>query len=154
MKQMLDKRANGSGSAAALMIVAALLAGCDQNKITDEDITAVTEQQVADAIGTTETVIVDVRRPTRYAEEHIPGAVNIYLPDIRRFDGRLATAKKIFVYGQGWEDRLASAGVKKMLALGYSNVFEFRGGLQVWKDAGRQVESSPAPESVRPDTSK
>ena len=44
------------------------------------------------------------------------------------------------VYAGGWTDDLSIAGAKRLLALGYKNVFEFRGGIELWQSEGRALE--------------
>ena len=78
-------------------------------------------------------VLVDVRAPEKYRENHLPNAVNITLPEMVRDDPRLRGDGQIIVYASGWDDPLSAAGAKKLLALGYSKVFEFRGGMELWE---------------------
>lgn len=86
------------------------------------------------------TVVVDVRRPEDFEKEHIPGAINIYLPDLRGNDPRLSRASNIVVYSEGYSDILSPAAAKRLIALNYVNVFDYRGGLQSWNDGGRYDE--------------
>jgi rhodanese-related sulfurtransferase len=87
-------------------------------------------------------VLVDVRQPSGFAEEHIPGAINLPLNTLRAGEPALAEAQSIVVYASGSpEDPLAGAAAKRLLALGYSNVLEFRGGLDEWTTKGGRTVS-------------
>ncbi len=88
-------------------------------------------------------VLIDVRSHEKYAAEHIPGAISIPLPDIRRGDGRLAGAKLITVYADGWNDMIGQAAAKKLLVLGYKNIYCFHGGIELWKDAQKPLVTAP-----------
>ena len=91
-------------------------------------------------------VLVDVRPASRYAKEHIPGSVNIPLNEIKLGDPRLAKAHSIIVYAAGPDDYLAPAGFKRMMAVGYENLYNFRGGLMEWENRGGQAEQGPIAE--------
>lgn len=122
------------------------MAGCGQVYVSDNNITGIDRADVAAAQKSPTTTIVDVRKPESYAAGHIPGAINIYLPDIQSSDPRLGTAQKIIVYCDSPTDPLARAAAKRMLALGYKNVDVYQGGLEFWKRSGEQVvKSTPAP---------
>ena len=85
-------------------------------------------------------VLVDARQPSKFAQGHIPGAVNIFLPDLRASDSRLAGARAIVVYGNGWQDDLSRAAAKRLIRLRYNAIYEFRGGMEVWQAEGGKVE--------------
>lgn len=131
-----------------LALLATTLHGCAGNsaaKTNDTHVKSVSYAQLVDMLNIGEkdpTVLVDVRPEQRYATGHIPGAINIPLPRIKSGDPRLAEAKNIVVYAGGWTDDLALAGAKRLLALGYKNVFEFRGGVELWQSEGRAIESA------------
>lgn len=129
-------------------------AGCDKVKVSDQDIQILKESEMEAATADGETVVVDVRKPAAYAAGHIPNAINIFLPEIREQDPRLAGAKSIVVYAGGWTDPLSTAACKRLMAMGYTGVAEFKGGMELWKESGRQVATSVAPAETRPETSK
>jgi rhodanese-related sulfurtransferase len=143
----------------AMACVAAGLAmagavGCDKVKVSDQQIQIIKESEMEAAIGDPETVIVDVRKPAAFAAGHLPNAINIFLPDIREADPRLGIAKRIIVYSGGWTDPLSTAAAKRLMAMGYTGVAEFKGGLELWKDSGRQIVGSVAPANARPETGR
>ena len=88
-----------------------------------------------------EMVLVDVRPAVHYAPGHIPGAINIPITELRRADPRLARAKHIVLYSHDVSDMLSRAACKKLLRYGYKNVFNFQGGLQMWKNLHQPQET-------------
>ena len=78
--------------------------------------------------------LIDVREPPEYAAEHIPEA---QLLPLSAFDpARLPqeAGKKVVLHCvMGM--RSAQAG-QKLLDAGFTTVYNFRGGVQAWKDAG------------------
>jgi rhodanese-related sulfurtransferase len=135
---------------AAPMIAGPL--GCEGIKTSDQDVQLLKESEMEAAISDPASTIVDVRKPDKFAKGHLPNAVNIYLPDIKASDPRLAATKRIIVYANGWTDPLGTAAVKRMLALGYQNVWEYKGGFELWKESGHQVITSTAGSDGRPET--
>ena len=137
------------------LMLSLFLIGCDTGTQTsDADIQVIPEDKLADALAEPQTVLVDVRTPARYASGHLPGAISVPLPDMRPDDARLTDAKQIIVYAGGWTDPLSIAGVKRLMALGYSNVYEFKGGIDVWQDSGKKLITSLPEKGERPETNR
>lgn len=131
--------------AGLLMLGLCLLpAGCNSEpKVSDRDLAYIEDPAFVDAIakkGKKPLVIVDARPTFRYEMAHIPGAISIPLQDAKRDDERLKDAKLIIVYALDWEDPVAMAMSKKLLALGYKDVQTYRGGLREWVAKGRETE--------------
>ncbi|MCC7204248.1 MAG: rhodanese-like domain-containing protein [Phycisphaeraceae bacterium] len=139
------------GSLALLLLVV----GCDKGmKINDRHLRNVSfaQLQALADLPDGQTLLLDARAPKDFLRGHLPGAVNAYLPDIHEGDKKLEDAKYLIVYGQGWQDSLAPAVAKRLLAYGYDGVYLFRGGVTLWTgngqplvDAqGNTIESTPA----------
>jgi len=81
-----------------------------------------------------EAILIDVREPPEYATEHIPEA---HLLPLSTFDPARVpqeAGKKVVLHCvMGM--RSAQAG-QKLLDAGYTTVYNFRGGIQAWKEAG------------------
>ena len=137
---------------AVLVSGAWVLAGCDTPKVSDENLLLMRETELAKQAGKPGTVVVDVRKPEAYAAGHIPGAINIYLPEIKAADPRLGSAKQIVVYGASGDDPLSTAAAKRLMSLGYQNVYDFKGGVSDWTTAGYRLESSAPAVEGRPET--
>ncbi len=135
-----------TASRLALTLTAVLtLAACNPaDRVSDKDIQPIDYNQLVNLLDDpgANVLLLDVRRPADYAAGHLPGSVNIFLPDLNRYDRRLATAGTIVVYASGEaNDPLAPAAVKALIGQGYKSVRDFRGGMRVWRAEGGDVVS-------------
>lgn len=77
-------------------------------------------------------VLLDVRQPGEYEQEHLPGAKLIPLPQLVDSLEELDAAKPIIVYcAVGGRSRMAT---QLLTNLGFSNVVHLQGGIQAWED--------------------
>jgi rhodanese-related sulfurtransferase len=81
-----------------------------------------------------EAVLVDVREPPEHAAEHIPGSRLLPLSTFDPARVPQETGKKVVLHCV-MGARSAQAG-QKLLDAGFTTVYNFRGGVQAWKDAG------------------
>ena len=133
-----------------LLVLAGL--GCAPARTTDCDIHVVSAAQLDRMlasqpplkVGRT-TLLVDVRSPRYFQEGHIPGAVNIPVTGLEEHRRQLDAAKNIVMYAAGSTDRLSGSACKKLLSMGYRNVYEFRGGLAVWNQKHPSAASGGEP---------
>lgn len=81
-------------------------------------------------INLNEYILIDVRSRREFSEEHLNGAINIPLPEIKRNIGRYVKNKnkKILVYCE-YGGRSAKA-VEILNKLGYINAYNLKGGLE------------------------
>lgn len=128
-----------------LSLLLAFAGGC-ANQITtsDQDIKTLTVEELKKYLEDTKkpAVLIDPRPEAKYAQGHLAGSVNIPLPQIVARDPRLGEASRIIVYASGWNDYLSTAAAKRMLALGYANVYDFRGGIELWQQTGGALETA------------
>ena len=120
----------------AVFVLTSFPACKSQNKTSDKDLQLAKFDTVKVLMDddSMRTVILDVRRPELFQKEHIEGAFNIYMPYLRRRERLLAGDPNIIVYSSGEvDDLLATAACKKLLDLGYSNIYNYRSGLKDWK---------------------
>src|SRR5262249_11378750 len=81
-----------------------------------------------------EALLIDVREPPEYAAEHIPAAQLLPLSTFDPARVPQGAGKKVVLHCvMGM--RSAQAG-QKLLDAGFTTVYNFRGGVQAWKDAG------------------
>ena len=81
-----------------------------------------------------EALLIDVREPSEYAAEHIPEARLLPLSTFDPMRVPQEAGKKVVLHCvMGM--RSAQAG-QKLLDAGFTTVYNFRGGVQAWKDAG------------------
>jgi 3-mercaptopyruvate sulfurtransferase SseA len=91
----------------------------------------------------------DPRGPKAYAEGHVPQATNIPFPEIERtHEATCRGYEMYFVYDTDYDDVLAKASAKRLLELGYKNVYCMLGGLKAWRADGNEVKSSPQPDAA------
>lgn len=86
--------------------------------------------------GDSMAVLLDVRRPSEYAEGHIKNAVNLDWLDSARFnEGLLSIDKKHTYYIYCRSGRRSNAAAIRMQEAGY-RVFDMKGGVLQWKALG------------------
>lgn len=122
-----------------------LLVGCGlgPGRISDADIRDLEHGELLamlDAPGAAPPRLLDVRAARHFETGRLPGAINIFLPDLRADDPRLKDAPAIVVYAQTWQDNLGPAAAKRLIALGYDNIWLYRGGVELWIARGGQLE--------------
>lgn len=87
--------------------------------------------------------ILDVRSPQEFAENHLKGAVNFYVPDDETFEHALLSLSKdrpVFVYSiNNGRSRTVAA---RLIAAGFNEVYALPGGLAHWIGAGNPIETA------------
>jgi rhodanese-related sulfurtransferase len=84
-----------------------------------------------------EALLIDVREPQEYAAEHIPEAQLLPLSTFDPVRVSQEAGKKVVLHCvMGM--RSAQAG-QKLLDAGFTTVYNFRGGVQAWKEAGYAI---------------
>ena len=84
--------------------------------------------------------IVDIRTPQEYKQGHLKNAVNINLFD-RAFSeevNKLDKSKPIFIYCRSGNRSLSAS--KKMMNLGFEQVYDLKGGISNWVKAKNEIE--------------
>lgn len=108
----------------------------------------VRELQAKDESEPRTLILIDPRPIRKYAAGHIPGAASIQLSDLPSFGGRdprLAGHSHLIVYGENPGSPTARAMTKRLLALGYTGVRMYPGGIEEWAQADLPVETSELP---------
>ena len=85
-------------------------------------------------------VLVDARDSVQYAQEHIPGAIQISYVDIRPGARLPPRDARIVVYCSDSECPISQYAHDALTQLGYGEVYDMRVGLQGWKQAGYPTE--------------
>lgn len=124
-----------------LVLTCAGLVSCNSSaKVTDKNVHIIDDSELAEMMDSGKPILlIDARPNERYHVGHLPGAINIPLPDLDKDDARFAKTNSIVVYGEGSESSLSNAAAKKLLVNPKLTVWDFRGGLEMWKHAGRDV---------------
>jgi len=116
-------------------------ASCQQAKNgTDEAVSTVQTEEFKKMVDAKEGVLIDVRTPQEYAEDHISGSINIdYNGDnFKEEIGKLDKSKTYHVYCRSGKRSAASAEI--MGEMGFSKVVNLGGGILGWKEKGFEVE--------------
>ena len=85
-------------------------------------------------------VLVDARDSVQYAQEHIPGAIQISYVDIRPGARLPPRDARIVVYCSDSDCPISQYAHDALTQLGYGEVYDMRAGLQGWKEAGYPTE--------------
>jgi rhodanese-related sulfurtransferase len=105
------------------------------------------------------TVVVDARPASRYAEGHVPGAVNVVYDELEGVPDaaveKLKPFKAVVVYCDGWEDEAdetarytnppSSLLADELKARGLANVSYMEGGLRAHVSRGGRIEKGGNP---------
>jgi rhodanese-related sulfurtransferase len=114
----------------------------------------VNASQLTELRGRGKVALIDVRLAEDYAAGHIPGAVNqcvfevAFLPELQSKD--IPKDAPVCVYGAGEDSHESRMAAEKLERAGFTQVHEFRGGLEAWTAAGHPMEqhspAAPAPQ--------
>lgn len=90
-------------------------------------------------------VFLNVLPADKFREEHIPQSENIPYDDenlIQKVENKTSSKDdEIIVYCANTECDASDKAAEKLEDQGFTNVKDFAGGLQEWKDAGHSTES-------------
>ncbi|AEW92769.1 MULTISPECIES: rhodanese-like domain-containing protein [Streptomycetaceae] len=97
-----------------------------------------------EAINAGKVTVVDTLPPAYYAQQHLPGALNLTYDDVTEKAAELLPdiSAIIVVYCTNAACGTSQAVANKLTALGYTNVLKYREGIQDWVAAGLPVEAS------------
>lgn len=98
--------------------------------------------------------LVDVLAKDSYLREHIKGAISLPLGDIEKgITKGLSKDDLIVTYCASFECPASTKAAEKLASLGYSNVFDYKGGLKEYKEANLEMEGSLYKKTRRENTS-
>ncbi len=83
--------------------------------------------------------VLDVRPPEEYRSGHVPGAINVPLPDLEKYMANLDKTQNIIAYCRGPHCILAFDAVEKLRKNGIT-AHRMEDGFPEWKSAGLPVE--------------
>jgi rhodanese-related sulfurtransferase/polyisoprenoid-binding protein YceI len=99
-------------------------------------------------VGTNPPLVIDVLPEEEYQAAHLPGAKNACVFNVTFVDDvkKLApdASKPLVVYGSSSRDLASATAAEKLVAAGYTDVADYRGGLEDWRAAGQPVEEDPS----------
>ena len=86
--------------------------------------------------------VVDVRGPGEWKKGHVPGARNIFVPELRKRMSELDPKKPTVVYcGSGYRSSIAASILKPA---GFNELWNVPGSWEAWKKAKLPVEGADA----------
>ncbi|MGH7549775.1 MAG: rhodanese-like domain-containing protein [Gemmatimonadota bacterium] len=97
-------------------------------------------------------VLVDARDSVQFAQEHIPGAVNISYVDIRPGARLPSQDERIVLYCSDADCPISQYAYDALTRLGYGEVYDMREGLQGWKESGYPTEIGESLDATGSDT--
>ena len=146
---------------ALAFFVMPVLSGCAKSNISDRkidyvDLTRVVELYEKQQRKDDTALFIDTRKPERFAQGHIPGALNMRTPDIDlRYDTdpKLTRYKNLIIYGENPGQANTHAMAKRMIEAGYNGFTKRRirvylGGWVQWEQTGLPIEE-PATETTQ-----
>lgn len=86
--------------------------------------------------------LVDVLDRPHFETEHIKGAINIPVNEIEKEAEKILTDKNetIVTYCASFDCKASTNAANKLLAMGYKNVWDYKGGLKDYKEANLPLE--------------
>lgn len=81
--------------------------------------------------------IIDVRKSDAFAQDHLPGAVNIYLDDLEKRRREIPIGKKIILYDT--DGLWAFQGAVRLFDMNVLNVSALSDGFNAWTQKGYEV---------------
>ena len=87
--------------------------------------------------------LVDVLPKESYEKEHLKGAISLPLAEIEKEAAQVFKKDDLIVtYCASFECQASTNAADKIFSLGYQNVFDYKGGLKDYKEAGLPMEGS------------
>lgn len=89
--------------------------------------------------ATKDKIILDVRSPEEFKENHLAGAtmINFYDDNFKTQVAKLNKTKPVFVYCAGGVR--SGKATKLMAEMGFSTIYNLDGGIKAWKASGKPV---------------
>lgn len=82
--------------------------------------------------------VLDVRSPSEWEEGHVPGAIHIFVPEVRKRAKELDRSKPVITYcDSGFRANIAASILRQE---GFQCVCNVPGSMQAWKRAGYPLE--------------
>src|SRR5437660_1754735 len=111
--------------------------------------TEITGDQLATVLaGPNRPRVIDVLPEEEYSVAHLPGAKNAcvfkvtFLDDVQKLVS--SRVSSLVVYGFSRHDLASTTAAEKLQAAGYTQVANYKGGLEDWRGAGRPIEGNPS----------
>jgi rhodanese-related sulfurtransferase len=91
-------------------------------------------------------ILLHVLPEESYNRKHLPGAQRATVYEVSFLDQVRAIVtdpnRSIVVYGAGYESKEASAAADKLVRAGFTDIWEFAGGLEAWREQDFAINAS------------
>ncbi len=90
--------------------------------------------------------LINVLDESDFKKQHIPGSENIpvqqegFINDVRQ--STTDRDQRIVVYCANEQCDASEIAAKKLQAAGFSNVYDYPGGIEAWQESGHEIESA------------
>jgi len=88
-------------------------------------------------------ILVDALPEAYYAQQHLPGALNLVADDVATHAAQLLPDKDAAIVTYCSNPACANSGqvASRLERLGYTNIRKYAGGIQDWAEAGLPIET-------------
>ncbi|MFB7473087.1 rhodanese-like domain-containing protein [Kitasatospora sp. NPDC056184] len=104
----------------------------------------ITRDDLASAMEAGSVTVVDTLGGDYYAQQHLPGAIELVRADVDRLAPELLPDRDAAIVTYCSNEACPNSGqvADRLTALGYTNVRKYREGIQDWSEAGLPVETA------------
>ena len=122
-----------------LLIIAALATGADEEKKKPAVAPKISLEEFEKRKAEPDTVVLDVRSEEEFVKGHVAGAVNLPI-NAKDFDERIKQLDKEKTYLVHCQSGVRSERACRKMDGIVPKMFNFAGGMNAWKRAGKSVE--------------
>ncbi len=110
------------------------------------DIRSMSRDELKQRLDGDGVIIVEALGPAYYEDAHLPGALNLPHDQVDELAPEVLPDKDaaVVVYCSNLACQNSVVASRRLVQLGYTNVFEYEEGKQDWIEAGLPTESGPA----------
>lgn len=110
------------------------------------EVKRITREELRSAIDRGEVVVAEALGESYFEEAHLPGAVNLPHDRVDELASALLPDKdaKVVVYCANVPCQNSAIAARRLVQLGYTDVYEYEEGKQDWIEAGYPTESGAA----------
>jgi rhodanese-related sulfurtransferase len=102
---------------------------------------SITKDELKDKLENDEVTLIEVLEEEEFNKSHIAGAINIPLKRIgTEAEQKFSKNDEIVVYCSDYDCTASPKAAKKLVSLGFKNVYDYKGGKKEWKEAGLAME--------------
>jgi thioredoxin reductase (NADPH) len=88
------------------------------------------------------TLVLDVREKEEWIKERIPGSIHIPITELKNNRELLDDAEEIIVYSKDINCPASTIAAKKLIEMGYCNIYDYKGSFADWKSSSFQTEQT------------